>query len=214
MIVSDEWQERMLDLLDNEPIRFWASVIAALRTCLPTLGEEALALLHAPQSPPLSTILTSLLNEIVQVDREVTLILDDYHVISDQAIADSLLFLLDHLPVTLHLVLATRTDPELPLSRLRVRGQLIEIRSSDLRFTQEETTSFLTEGMGLPFSAEDVAILSQRTEGWIAGLQLAALSLRKREDLSAFVKDFAGSHRFVLDYVQQDILARLPVPLH
>ncbi len=110
-------------------------------------------------------------------------------------------------------MLSSRTDPELPLSRLRVRGQLIEIRSSALRFTQEEATSFLTEGMGLPFSAEDVAILSQRTEGWIAGLQLAALSLRKREDLSAFVKDFAGSHRFVLDYVQQDILARLPVPL-
>ena len=202
-----------LDALDNDPIRFWASVIAALRTGLPTLGEEALALLHSPQSPPLSTILAALLNEIVQGSGEVILILDDFHVISDQAIHDSLLFLLDHLPDTLHLVLATRTDPVLPLSRLRVRGQLLEIRSNDLRFTREEAASFLQHSMGLPLTEEDVAILSERTEGWIAGLQLAALSLRKRQDLSGFVKDFAGSSRFVLDYVQQDILARLPVPL-
>jgi len=202
-----------LDALDNEPIRFWASVIAALRTGLPTLGEDALAMLHSPQSPPLSTILTALLQELVQVDREVILILDDFHVISDQTIQESMLFLLDHLPATLHLVLATRTDPELPLSRLRVRGQLLEIRSSDLHFTREEAASFLTEGMGLPLSEEDVAALQHRTEGWIAGLQLAALSLRKRQDLAAWVSDFAGSHRFVLDYVQQDILARLPLPL-
>src|SRR2546421_6413329 len=202
-----------LDALDNEPIRFWASVIAALRAALPTLGEDALAMLHSSQSPPLSTILTALLQELVQVDREVILILDDYHVISDQTIQESMLFLLDHLPATLHLVLATRTDPELPLSRLRVRGQLLEIRSSDLHFTREEAASFLTEGMGLPLSEEDVAALQHRTEGWIAGLQLAALSLRKRQDLAAWVSDFAGSHRFVLDYVQQDILARLPLPL-
>src|SRR6266700_3546675 len=202
-----------LDALDNEPIRFWASVIAALRTGLPTLGEDALAMLHSPQSPPLSTILTALLQELVQVDSEVILILDDYHVISDQTIQESMLFLLDHLPATLHLVLATRTDPELPLSRLRVRGQLLEIRSSDLHFTREEAASFLTEGMGLPLSEEDVATLQHRTEGWIAGLQLAALSLRKRQDLSGWVSDFAGSYRYLLDYVKQDILARLPVPL-
>ena len=104
-----------------------------------------------------------------------------------------MLFLLDHLPANLHLVLATRTDPELPLSRLRVRGQLLEIRSSDLRFTQEEATSFLLQRMGLPLSEEDVATLHSRTEGWIAGLQLAALSLRKRQDLSGWVSDFAGS---------------------
>src|SRR5262249_25645694 len=113
----------------------------------------------------------------------------------------------------LHLVLATRTDHELPLSRLRVRGQLLEIRSSDLRFTQEETASFLVHRMDLPLSEEDVATLQRRTEGWIAGLQLAALSLRKRQDLSGWVSDFAGSYRYLLDYVQQDILAQLPVPL-
>jgi len=202
-----------LDALDNDTNRFWVSVIAALRTSLPKLGETALALLHSPQPPSLSTILTNLLNEIVQAGRELILILDDYHVIEDEAIHDSLLFLLDHLPGSLHLVLATRTDPELPLSRFRVRGQLLEIRSSDLRFTQQEATSFLVQRMGLPLAEEDVAILSERTEGWIAGLQLAALSLRKRQDLTAWVSDFAGSHRFVLDYVQQDILARLPLPL-
>src|SRR5205809_1050416 len=149
----------------------------------------------------------------MQLDLEVILILDDFHLISEQAIHEGLLFALDHLPANLHLVLATRTDPALPLSRFRVRGQLLEIRSSDLRFTQQEATSFLVQRMGLPLAEEDVAILSERTEGWIAGLQLAALSLRKQQDLAAWVSDFAGSHRFVLDYVQQDILARLPLPL-
>ena len=202
-----------LDALDNDTNRFWVSVIAALRTHLPRRGERAFALLHSPQPPPLSTILTHLLNEIMQTGRELILILDDYHVIADEAIHDSLLFLLDHLPANLHLVLATRTDPELPLARLRVCGQLLEIRSRDLRFTQQEASSFLVQGMGLPLADEDVAILSERTAGWIAGLQLAALSLRKRPDLAAWVSDFAGSHRFVLDYVQQDILARLPLLL-
>ncbi len=199
-----------LDELDNDAIRFWVSIIAALRTCLSKIGQEALAMLHSPQSPPLSTILTSLLNEVVEEGSEIILILDDYHVIEDQSIHESMVYLLDHLPSNLHLVLATRTDPELPLSRFRVRGQMIEIRDRDLRFTQAETASFLTQGMGLPLSEEDVATLEQRTEGWIAGLQLAALSMRRRQDPSAFVKDFAGSHRFLLDYVQQEILTRLP----
>jgi LuxR family maltose regulon positive regulatory protein len=180
---------------------------------MPDLGQAALALLHSPQSPPFATILTAFLNEIIHGSGDIILILDDYHVISDQAIHNSLLFLLDHLPERLHLVLATRTDPELPLSRLRVRGQLLEIRSSDLRFTQEEAASFLLQRMTLPLSDEDVATLQHRTEGWIAGLQLAALSLRKRQDLSGWVSDFTGSYRYLLDYVQQDILELLPFPL-
>ena len=202
-----------LDELDNDPIRFWASVIAALRTYLPHRGQKAFAILHSSESPPLSTILMTLLQDLVEEDSDIILILDDYHVISEQAICDSMLFLIEHVPAHLHLVLATRTDPELPLSRLRVRGQLLEIRDRDLRFTQEEAASFLTQGMDLPLSEGEVATLQQRTEGWIAGLQLAALSLRKRGNLSAFVKDFAGSHRFLLDYMQQEILAQLPVPL-
>src|SRR5256714_9824044 len=170
-------------------------------------------MLHSQEAPPLTTILTNLLNELGQARRELILVLDDYHVISDQSIHDSLLFLLDHLPLGMHLLLATRTDPEFPLSRLRVRGQLLEIRSSDLRFTQEESTSFLLQRMGLPLSEEDVATLHHRTEGWIAGLHLAALSLRKRQDPSGWVSDFAGSYRYLLDYVQQDILTRLPAAL-
>jgi LuxR family transcriptional regulator, maltose regulon positive regulatory protein len=202
-----------LDELDNDPIRFWTAVIAALRTCLPHRGQRAVAMLHSPESPPLSTVLMALLQDLVEEDSDIILILDDYHVISDQAIVDSMRFLLDHLAANLHLVLATRTDPELPLSRWRVRSQLIEIRDRDLRFTEGEAASFLTQGMGLPLSEEEVATLHERTEGWIAGLQLAALSLRKRGDLSALVKGFAGSHRFLLDYVQQEILTQLPVPL-
>jgi LuxR family maltose regulon positive regulatory protein len=199
-----------LDESDNDPIRFWLSAIAAVRTCLPTFGEAAREMLHSPQAPPLSTILTTLLDEMEQMDREIILILDDYHVISDQAIHDSLLALLDHPPSNVHLVLSTRTNPELPLSRFRVRSQLIEIRDQDLRFTRQEAASFLLEGMGLPLSEEEVATLAARTEGWIAGLQLVVLALRKCEDLSAFVKDFEGSHWYLLDYMQQEILARLP----
>jgi LuxR family maltose regulon positive regulatory protein len=157
--------------------------------------------------------LVALLNEIMHLDQEVILILDDFHLISDQAIYEGLHFALNCLPANLHLILATRTDPELPLARLRARGQLLEIRSSELSFTQEETTCFLLHCMGLPLSEEDVTNLHSRTEGWIAGLYLAALSLRKQQDLSRWASDFAGSHRYLLDYVQQDILAGLPVPL-
>ena len=202
-----------LDEPDNDLIRFWLSVIAALRTCLPTFGEAARELLHSPQTPPLSTILTTLLDEIEQVDKEFILILDDYHVISDPAIHESLLALLNHPPAHMHLVLSTRTNPALPLSRFRVRSQLIEIRDQDLRFTRQEAANFLVKGMGLPLLEEDIATLAARTEGWIAGLQLAALALRKRQDLSSVVKDFGGSHRYLLDYVQQDILAHLPLIL-
>ena len=202
-----------LDEPDNEPIRFWLSVIAALRSCLSNCGEAAQALLQSPQAAPLSTIMTTLLEELVQVDRDIILILDDYHVISDQTIHASLLALLDHPPANVHLVLSTRTDPALPLSRFRVRSQLLEFRDQDLCFNRREAASFLIEGMGLPLSEEEVATLAARTEGWVAGLQLAALSLRKREDLASAVSDFGGSHRYLLDYVQQDILAHLPYTL-
>ncbi|HEU5377281.1 MAG TPA: LuxR family transcriptional regulator [Ktedonobacteraceae bacterium] len=202
-----------LDSLDTDPTRFWTACIIALRRCLPTFGEEALTLLHAPQSPPLSTILTMVLNGLVIREQKVILILDDFHVISHQAISASLLFLLEHLPASVHLVLATRTDPELPLSRLRVREQLLELRFSDLRFTQEETARFLVHRMNLPLSEVEVAMLENRTEGWIAGLQLAALSLSHHPNPSHAASDFGGAHRYLLDYVQQDILARLPGPL-
>ncbi|MBA3944864.1 MAG: LuxR family transcriptional regulator [Herpetosiphonaceae bacterium] len=199
-----------LEELDNDPIQFWAACIGTLQTRLPGIGEMALAMLHAQEVLPLSTCLIALLHELEQVGNEFILVLDDYHLIADQTITESMRWLLDHLPANLHLVLATRTDPEFPLARLRVRGQLLEIRDSDLRFTPHEASRFLVEGMRLPLSQDDVTALQTRTEGWIAGLQLAALSLRKREDSAAFLKEFTGSHRFVLDYVQQDILVRLP----
>ncbi len=202
-----------LEELDDDPIRFWDLVIAALREACPTLGKTALALLHSPQPLPLSTIVTAFLHDLERVSQDIILILDDYHVISDQAICDSLLFLLDHAPASLHLVLVSRTDPDLPLARFRVRGQVLEIRDQDLRFTDVEAARFLREAMGLPLSEDEVARLARRTEGWIAGLQLAALSLRKRSDAAAFVKDFTGTYRYLLDYVQQDILAPLPQSL-
>ncbi|EFH80488.1 LuxR C-terminal-related transcriptional regulator [Ktedonobacter racemifer] len=202
-----------LEELDDDQIRFWDLVIAALREACPTLGKTALALLHSPQPLPFSTMVTAFLHDLERVTQDIILILDDYHVISDQAICDSLLFLLDHAPASLHLVLGSRTDPDLPLARFRVRGQVLEIRDQDLRFTDVEAAHFLREAMGLPLSEDEVARLSLRTEGWIAGLQLAALSLRKRSDSAAFVKDFTGTHRYLLDYVQQDILAPLPQSL-
>ena len=199
-----------LEASDNDPIRFWTSIIAAIRMCLPNIGTTALTLLRAQETPPLSTILTQLLNELGQTHRELIILLDDYHVIEDQVIHESIRFFIDHLFPTLHVVLATRADPELPLSRWRMRDEMIEIRSSDLRFTRAEAQSYLSQRMGLALSVEDVATLVHRTEGWIAGLQLAALAMRKQQDLPSFVQDFAGNYRYLLDYVHQDILAQLP----
>jgi LuxR family maltose regulon positive regulatory protein len=202
-----------LDELDNDPTRFWVSVLAALRTCLPGVGETALSMLRVPQPPSLTTILTTLLNDLSAQQASTVLLLDDYHLIDEQAIHDSLLFVLDHLPAHLHLVLSSRIDPPLVLSRWRARGQLLELRDADLHFQEEEAAQFLTHTMDLSLEAEEIAKLALRTEGWIAGLQLAALALQQREDRSAFVREFTGGHRYVLDYVQEEILARLPARL-
>jgi LuxR family transcriptional regulator, maltose regulon positive regulatory protein len=202
-----------LDDLDNDPLRFWILVITALRTRQPPIGEAALSMLRSPDHATLDIILTTLLNELNDLVGTSVLILEDYHVIHEQAIHESLSFFLDHLQVPLHLVLSSRADPDLPLARWRVRGQLIEIRDRDLLFHHAETTSFLTQMTGLSFSTEDVATLQQRTEGWIAGLQLAALSLRQHENPSAMVASFAGNYRYLLDYVQQEILIHLSARL-
>jgi LuxR family maltose regulon positive regulatory protein len=202
-----------LDEQDNDPVRFWSYVIAALRHSGPHLsmvGEAALAMLHAPQPSLLTSVLTSLINELAALGQDIALILDDYHVIDEQAIHDSMQFLLDHLPACLHLLLASRVDPLLALTRLRVRGQLVEIRDTDLRLESTEAASFLTEVMRLSLSENDMQLLERHTEGWIAGLQLAALSMRRRDDVSTFIKTFSGSQRFILDYVQQEILEQLP----
>ncbi|GHO72333.1 LuxR family transcriptional regulator [Ktedonobacter sp. SOSP1-85] len=199
-----------LDEQDNHPMRFWSYVIAALRTTEPTLGEIALSMLYSPRPPALPAILTTLINDFVAGQEERVLVLDDYHVIDDPDIASSFLFLLKHLPSRLHLILAGRTDPPLALPRLRACGQVIEIRDRDLRFTSAEAARFLLQAMQLPLVEAEVNILEQRTEGWIAGLQLAALAMRAHADSSAFVQQLSGSQRFILDYMQTEVLECQP----
>ncbi len=199
-----------LDVGDNDPPRFWSYVCAALETLLPGVAETALALLQSPQPPPAETLLPSLLNAVSARATDCVLVLDDYHVIETAAIHDALTFLLEHVPPTLHLVIASRADPPLPLPRLRARGELTELRAADLRFMPTEAASFLTEVMGLPLSVDDVAVLERRTEGWIAGLQLAALAMRERHDLTSFISAFTGSQRFVGEYLAEEVFNRQP----
>jgi LuxR family transcriptional regulator, maltose regulon positive regulatory protein len=197
-----------LDEGDNDLTRFLAYLVAALQTVAPNIGAEVLRVLHALQPPPLpiESILTALLNEITALPDHFVLVLDDYHVIESQAIDQALTFLLEHLPPQMHLVIATREDPNLPLARYRARGQLTELRAADLRFTPAEAAEFINQGMGLNLSAEDIAALETRTEGWIAGLQLAALAMQGQKDTASFVKSFTGSHHYVMDYLVEEVL--------
>jgi LuxR family maltose regulon positive regulatory protein len=199
-----------LDASDSDPLRFWSYVITALEMIQADSGAAALTLLQTSQPPPVEAILTPLLNGLSTLTTDAVLVLDDYQLVDSQPIQSAVAFLLDHLPPLLHLVIITRVDPPLPLTRLRARGQLTELRAADLRFTAEETGIFLTELMDLPLSANDVAALEQRTEGWIAGLQLAALAMRDRSDLPGFIHAFAGSNRFVMDYLAEEVIDRLP----
>jgi LuxR family transcriptional regulator, maltose regulon positive regulatory protein len=195
---------------DNDPTRFLAYLVAALRTIAPNIGEGVLDVLQSPQPPPTESILTSLLNEITTIPDDFVLVLDDYHVIDTKPVDDALAFLIEHLPPRMHLAVATREDPNLPLSRLRVRGQLSEVRAADLRFAPTEAGEFLEGVMGLSLSEEEIAALETRTEGWIAGLQLAALSMRGREDVSTFIRAFAGDNRYILDYLVEEVLHQQP----
>jgi len=199
-----------LDAGDNDPSRFWTYVITALNALNPGVGGTPLTLLNASSPPPIEAVFTSLLNALTYLSTQTVLVLDDYHLIETQLIHDALAYFVEHLPANVHLVLASRSDPLLPLARLRARGALCELRALDLRFSVEETTAFLREVMGLPLSAEQVAALQARTEGWIAGLQLAALSLQDREDVAGFITAFTGSHRYVVDYLVEEVLVRQP----
>ena len=199
-----------LDEADNDPTRFLTYLIASLQTVTANIGEKLLSVLLSPQPPPIESILIALLNEITTVPDNFVLVLDDYHVIDSKPVDNVLTFLLEHLPPHLHLVITTREDPPLPLARLRARGQLTELRAADLRFTAAEAAEFLNRVMGLNLSAEDIAALETRTEGWIAGLQLAALSMQGRSDAASFIQAFTGSHRFVLDYLIEEVLQRQP----
>ncbi|MGD0067601.1 MAG: BTAD domain-containing putative transcriptional regulator, partial [Streptosporangiaceae bacterium] len=199
-----------LDQADNGLASFWAYVIAALRTAAPGVGEDALALLRAPGPPPVETVLTALLNDLSAAAGDIVLVLDDYHVIDARDVQDGMAFLLDHLPPGLHVVIAGRADPALPLARWRARGELTEIRAAGLRFTPGEAAAYLNETMGLQLTARDVAALEGRTEGWIAALQLAALSMQGRDDVAGFIAGFAGDDRYVVDYLAEEVLQRQP----
>jgi LuxR family maltose regulon positive regulatory protein len=204
-----------LEESDNDPVRFWLYFIAALHAKLPELNTDASILLLSPEPPPLETVLSILINDLVAwstaatpapaMSPAIVLVLEDYHSIESAAIHQSLAFLLDHLPPTLHIVITTRADPPLPLARLRARGQLLEIRSDELRFTAGETAVFLNECMGLELAPAEVQLLAERTEGWIVGLHLAALSMRGQKDKSNFVRSFSGSHRYVLVYLIEEV---------
>ncbi len=202
-----------LDEGDNDLARFLTYFIAALNRAEgieAAFGKGALSMLQSPQSPPVEVILTSLINEFAEITDKFIFILDDYHLIEAKPVDNALTFLLEHLPPQMHLVIATREDPNLPLTRLRGRGQMTELRVTDLRFTSSEAAQFLNQVMDLNLSAEEIAALETRTEGWIAGLQMAALSMRGREDLPGFIRTFAGDDRYIVDYLVEEVLQRQP----
>ena len=203
-----------LDEGDSDPARFLTYLVVALQTVAPGLGEGVLRVLQTsqPQPPDIEAMLTALLNEISAIPDNVILVLDDYHVIDATSIDDAITFLIEHLPPRMRLVITTREDPRLPLARLRARDQLTELRASELRFTPSEAAGFL-HAMGLDLSPEDVAALEDRTEGWIAGLQLAALSMQGRQNLPELIRAFAGDHRYIVDYLVEEVLQRQPEPI-
>jgi len=205
-----------LDHDDDDLVRFWSYVFTALSRVHPGSETIPMALLQGPaphQMPPIETVLTVWINGLTAMSHTVVLILDDYHLITAPPIHRSVTYLVDHLPPRLHMVIATRADPPLPLARLRSHGHLTEIRAADLRFTSEETTAFLTRILGLNLSGENIAALETRTEGWIAGLRLAALLMQRGQDIPTFLKAFTGSQRYIIDYLTEEVLASQPVPV-
>jgi LuxR family maltose regulon positive regulatory protein len=197
-----------LDQDDNDPSRFLAYLLAALENTQPGIMTEARLLLGSPRALPSQALLSQIVNELQGLPFNLGLILDDYQSIHNPAVHEIITFLLDHQPDQLHLVISTRANPPLPLHRLRARNQLLDLRAKDLRFTYDETAAFLNDVMELSLLAEDIDTLENRTEGWIAGLQMAAISLQDLQDRSAFIHDFGGSHRFILEYLIEEILKR------
>jgi LuxR family maltose regulon positive regulatory protein len=199
-----------LDPEDDDPARFWRYVVAALDRVQEGLAEHLLPLLTSPGGRSSQGIVTALVNRLQAAPDEVVLVLDDYHLVQSRPVHDGVAFLLGHLPPRLHVVISSRSDPPLPLARLRAWGQLVELRAADLRFTPEESSALLREVWGLDLSSEAIAALETRTEGWAVGLHLAALSLRERPDPDTFLAALAGTHRYVLDYLSEEVLERQP----
>jgi len=199
-----------LDKGDNDRTSLLIYLVAALQTIDAGICETVRAMLQTPQPPPIKSILTELINEIATLSQDFVLILDDFQVIENHEIDEALTFILDHIPPVMHLVITSRSDPLLPLSRLRARSQMTELRSTDLRFSSHETAYFLNQVMGLELSEDDIASLESRTEGWIAGLQLAGLSIENREDPTEFISSFAGDNRYIIDFLVDEVLAQHP----
>jgi LuxR family maltose regulon positive regulatory protein len=199
-----------LDKGDNDPTRFWMYVVEAFRTVEPDVGGTALQALRRPSADLYRAVLPSLLNELTTIDSQLVLVLDDYHLVTNATCHQTLGFLLDHLPPGVHVALSTRADPPLPLARMRAKGELAEIRFMELEFTDEEASALLNGSMGLELAAEDVERLAERTEGWPAGLYLAGLSLRGRQDTSGFIASFHGDNHHVADYLGAEVLAHQP----
>ncbi len=202
-----------LDEGDNDLLRFWRYIDSALVAIDNRIGEGMRSALYDSQAPTIQQIVTSLVDSIIGIEKELILVLDDYHVISNQAIHEGMIFLINHLPPFFHLIIVTRADPPFPISRLRAQGQLIELRVADLRFTTDEASAFLNDFMNLGLPASDVEALETRTEGWIVGLQLAALSMQERVDKHQFIQSFTGSHHYVLEYLMDEVLSRQPETL-
>lgn len=199
-----------LDEGDNDQAKFWAYFIKSLQRLRAELGEGAFSLLQSPQALPITTILTALINDLTSFQDPFAVVLDDYHIIDAQPIHDGLTFLIDHLPKNMHLVITTRVDPPLPLARIRAHDDLTELRANDLRFSVKEAAEFLGQAMGLNVSAEAIVALEARTEGWIAGLQIAALSMQGHHDMEGFVRAFSGSHRQILAYLATEVIDKQP----
>lgn len=207
-LVPSAWLS--LDEGDNDPIRFLQYLVTALQKIIPTVGVDLPDMLGGAQPVPFDTLMNLLINEVAEHATPFVLVLDDFHLIHNQRILEMLTFLLEHMPPSMHLALLSRTDPPFPLSRLRARDQIVDIRADQLRFNLDEIAIFLNEAMGLRLSADDIAALEARTEGWIAGLQLAALSMQGSQDNHRFVTAFAGSHRYIMDYLAEEALNAQP----
>jgi LuxR family maltose regulon positive regulatory protein len=201
-----------LDEGDNDVVRFLRYLVGAVQTVDIRMGARARASLQSAQPPAAEAVLALLINDLAALSNDLVLVLDDYHVIDTPGIHQALTFLLDHLPPRLHLAIATRTEPQLPLARLRARGLLVELRAADLAFAADEAISFLNEVMGLRLTPAEITALRSRTEGWIAGLHLAALTLRERApgDRQGFIAGLSGTHRYILDYLAGEVFALQP----
>jgi LuxR family maltose regulon positive regulatory protein len=202
-----------LDKGDNDPTRFFVYLVAALQTVRAGVGESLLGALRSTRAPPVQASLATLINEVSTLAPPLVFVLDDYHTIKSKPIHGAVAFLIDHLPGNIHLVITTRADPPLPLARLRGRGQLVDLRQADLRFTAEEVSTFLNQTMGLALLPDQVAALASRTEGWIAGLRMAVISMQGRRDLSRYLQELTGSHRFILDYLTEEVLDQQPAAI-